>query len=123
MTKISADGSTPSGARPAVSGVVANGPGTLTLTGTQLTGIPEGAFYGDDAGMSENYPLVRLTAPSGTVFCARAFDWSTTALATGQAVETTEFALPAGIAARNDRLSVAAAGISSKSFHFTVGNH
>src|SRR5205085_2531056 len=32
-----------------------------TLTGTQLTGISEGAAYGDDAEMSTNYPIVKLT--------------------------------------------------------------
>ncbi len=31
-----------------------------TLTGTQLTGISEGAAYGDDAEMSTNYPIVQL---------------------------------------------------------------
>ena len=35
--------------KPTISSVVDNGDGTFTLTGTQLNGISEGAFYGDDA--------------------------------------------------------------------------
>ena len=30
--------------------------GNYTLTGTQLNGLDEGAAYGDDNGMSKNYP-------------------------------------------------------------------
>jgi hypothetical protein len=119
---------TPSSAAPApsslptISKVVSTGNGnrTFTLTGTQLTGISEGAFYGEDEGLSENYPLVRLTATNGNVFYARTFDWSTTAVATGKSVETTEFVLPSGIPAGTYRLTVVAAGISSASVRFTV---
>jgi hypothetical protein len=108
--------------RPTITKVVATGKGngTFTLTGTQLTGISEGALFGDDEGMSENYPLVRLTAANGNVYYARTFAWSTTAVATGKATESTEFALPSGIPAGTYQLTVVAAGISSASVRFTV---
>src|SRR5262249_13382979 len=85
--------------RPTVSGVADHGDGTFTLRGTQLNGISEGAAYGDDVQMSENYPLVRLTTQDGTVSYARTFDWSSTAVATGQTPQTTRFTLPQGLAA------------------------
>ena len=79
--------------KPAISSVVRNSDGTYTLTGTGLTGITEGASYGDDAGMATNYPIVRLT--SGTnVYYARTFNWSTTNVMTGSTPVTTQFTLP-----------------------------
>jgi hypothetical protein len=65
---------------------------TLTLTGTQLNGISEGASYGDDAEMSSNYPIVRyrpITATTGSY--ARTANWSLTGVATGSASETVNF--------------------------------
>src|SRR5580704_9066451 len=56
------DGSAPQATwRPTVSAVSYNGDGTYTLSGTGLTGVSEGAAYGDDAEMSTNFPIVRLT--------------------------------------------------------------
>ncbi|HVS36374.1 MAG TPA: hypothetical protein VMS17_12480 [Gemmataceae bacterium] len=117
---------TPSGAGPApsslptVTGVTANGDGTFTLSGKQLNGISEGAFYGDDEGMSENYPVIRLTAADGTVAYADTFNWSSTAVATGSTPETTKFTLPADTPPGTYQLTVSAAGISSQPFSFTV---
>jgi hypothetical protein len=34
---------------PTITSVVGNGNGAYTLTGTQLNGLSEGAYYGDDA--------------------------------------------------------------------------
>jgi uncharacterized repeat protein (TIGR01451 family) len=108
------------GSQPTVTGVVSNGDGTFTLSGTQLNGISEGAFFGDDEGMSENYPLIQLTSAGGTVSYARSFGWSSTDVATWQTPETTKFVLPTGLAAGTYQLVVTAAGISSQPFAFTV---
>jgi len=55
-------------------GLVAPG-GTYTITGKQFNGFSEGASYGDDAQMSTNYPLVRITNDvTGHVFYARTHD-------------------------------------------------
>ena len=62
-----------------------NGSNTYTLTGTQFNGLSEGASYGDDAEMSSNYPIIKLTNSSGTVKYARTFNW-TPAVATGSAL-------------------------------------
>jgi len=61
--------------QPTISSVSQNIDGTFTLTGTQLNGISEGASYGDDAEMSSNYPIVRLTDTADTFFYARTFNW------------------------------------------------
>jgi hypothetical protein len=63
---------TPSGApnaawRPSITDIAGSG-SVYTLTGLRLNGMDAGAAYGDDAGMDENYPIVRLTSSSGTVY-------------------------------------------------------
>jgi len=101
---------------PTISSITNNGNGTYTLTGTQLNGISEGAAYGDDAEMSTNYPLVRLVDASGNVEYARTFNWSSTGVATGNAVESTQFTLPAGFNPANATISVVANGLASTSW-------
>ena len=98
---------------PTISSISPNGDGTFTLSGTQLNGVSEGASYGDDAQMAENYPIVRLTATNGDVYYARTFNWSSTGVATGSTPVTTEFALPAGLPNGQYSLSVIAVGVAS----------
>jgi hypothetical protein len=54
---------------------------TFLLAGAGLTGISEGASFGDDAQMASNYPLVQLTDSTGHVFYARTHDWLSLAVA------------------------------------------
>jgi hypothetical protein len=115
---------TPSGAalaasQPTIASVKSNGDGTFTLTGTQLNGVSEGAAYGDDAQMSSNYPLVRLTNAAGHVYYARTFGW-TAGVATGTAAVSAHFVLPAGIPTGDYSLVVVANGIASAPVDFTV---
>ncbi len=102
--------------KPTITGIVQNTPTSYTLSGTQLTGISEGASYGDDAEMSTNYPIVRVTDLSnGVVTYARTTGW-TPGVATGNAVVTVNFTLPAGFATgTNFTVSVIANGIASTS--------
>jgi hypothetical protein len=66
---------------------------TLTLTGTQLNGISQGASYGDDAEMDTNYPIVQYRSiGSSNVSYARTANWSSTGVATG--TTTVDFTLP-----------------------------
>jgi predicted outer membrane repeat protein len=85
----------------------------LTLTGTKLNGISEGANYGDDAEMASNYPLVHFTQENGGLY-ARTSNWSSTGVQTGSAAdpgtETTQFTGPTEGASI---LTVSAAGIAS----------
>src|SRR5262249_23252795 len=92
---------------------------TYTLTGTQLTGLSEGASYGDDAEMSSNYPIVRLTSGGGTVTYARTYGW-TPGMATGSAPGTTQVQLPASLAPGTYSLEVVDNGMASTPMSLTV---
>jgi hypothetical protein len=100
---------------PTISSITGNGDGTFTLTGTQLNGLSEGACYGDDAEMSSNYPIVRITDSAGNVLYTRTYNWSSTGVATGSTPETTQFTLPAGIVGSYS-VTVIANGIASNVF-------
>ncbi len=117
---------TPSGApapqwRPVVQSVT-GGAGTYTLSGLRLNGMSAGAAYGDDAGMDENYPIVRLMNGSGNVYYATTSNWSNLGVATGSTPETVTFTLPSGMPAGRYSLIVSGAGISSFPVAFNVPN-
>jgi hypothetical protein len=93
---------------------IARAGSTFTLTGTQLTGLNEGAAYGDDWQMASNYPLVRLTSiATGAVSYARTSNWSTTGVQTGNAPVTVNFTLPTGNFSGTYLLQAVANGIAS----------
>ncbi|MFI5141597.1 MAG: T9SS type A sorting domain-containing protein, partial [Bacteroidia bacterium] len=90
---------------------------TFKVTGTLFNGISEGAAYGDDWQMATNYPIIRLT--NGTkVYYARSFNWNSTDVQTGTAIDTTLFTLPATLSYGTYSLVVTANGISSDSTVF-----
>ena len=87
------DGPDPSWA-PTITSFTLNSNGSYTLKGTQLNGRDEGAAYGDDEQMAENYPLVRLTSATGVVSYATTSNWSSTGVATGNTSETVNVVMP-----------------------------
>ena len=97
------------------------GPGpTYTLTGTQLNGLSEGAYYGDDTNASTNFSLIRITNnSSGHVSYARTFNHSSRSIAPN-AASSTNFTLPAGIELGASTLVVVANGIPSSSVAVTI---
>ncbi|MGH7134831.1 MAG: hypothetical protein ACREHD_03775, partial [Pirellulales bacterium] len=109
---------TPSGSpqaswRPSIGGIVSNGGGSFTLSGVQLNGISEGAYYGDDAEMAENYPILQFRSPGGQVYYATTSNWDSQSVQTGSRTVTTDFELPAGMPVGTYYVTVSAAGISS----------
>jgi hypothetical protein len=95
------DGPNPSWA-PTITSFTINANGSYTLTGTQLNGRDEGAAYGDDEQMAENYPVVQLIDLfTGTVYYATTSNWSSTGVATGSTPETVNVTLPPGIGGNN----------------------
>ena len=87
---------------------------TYTVNGTQLNGLSQACNYGDDAGVSTNYPIVRLTnTSSGDVVYARSFDFSTMGIATGSTPHSALFQVPSSTAPGNYNLEVVANGIGS----------
>lgn len=47
--------------------------------------------------MNTNYPIVSLTDAAGNVHYGRTYNWSSTGVATGNVIVTTEFTLPANV--------------------------
>ena len=102
--------------KPTITSFVANGQDDFTLTGTQLNGLNEGAEYGDDNQMAENYPIVQVTdTKTGDVYYATTSDWSSVGVADGQHSETVTVVLPQALGNDPYRLVVIADGIASNS--------
>jgi hypothetical protein len=112
-------GSPSSAWQPTIASVTQNPDTTYKITGTQLNGLTEGAYYGDDAQMSSNYPIIRLVSGS-TVYYARSFNFSTMGLATGSASVSASFST-AGIPNGTYSLSAVANGIASNPVTFNIG--
>jgi len=110
---VSSSGTVDTTFQPAIASITRNSDGSHHLTGTNLNGFTEGAAYGDDFQMATNYPLVRLTDGAGNVYFARTFNWSSTALQTGSALQSTEFTLPPDAPDGTYALAVIASGIAS----------
>jgi Domain of unknown function (DUF4082) len=99
---------------------VAPGGTSYSLSGTQLNGLSQGAMYGDDAQAATNYPLVRITNnATNHVFYAKTHNHSTMAVATGSAIVSTQFDVPAGIETGPSQLVVVANGIPSNAVAVT----
>lgn len=94
---------------------------TYAISGTQFNGLSQAVAFGDDYQAATNYPLVRITNQStGHVFYARTHDHSTMAVATGSAIVSTNFDVPANIELGASNLVVVANGIPSAPVSITV---
>ena len=94
---------------------------TYSISGTQFNGLSQAAEYGDEDETATNYPLVRITnQATGHVFYARTHDHSTMAVATGNAIVSTNFDVPAGMETGPSTLEVVANGIPSINVSVTV---
>jgi hypothetical protein len=94
---------------------------SYVISGTQFNGLSQGAAYGDDGQSATNYPLVRITnSATGHVLYARTYNHSTMAVATGSAIVSTHFAVPAGIELGASEIQVVANGIPSTAAAVTV---
>jgi MYXO-CTERM domain-containing protein len=108
--------------RPTVTSVVMNADGSYTLTGTQISGLINGADEGDDMTMAENYPIVWLTDAAGDVYYCRSFAFSNMMPSKGPAPETCQFTTPKNLPEGTYNLYVSAVGVSSKTpVTFTPG--
>lgn len=114
------DGTPSVSVRPVVNAVAYNGGGIFTLTGKQLNGPSNGAAYGDDVQMDENYPIVRLQTPSGNVYYCRSTNWSSTGVGAGATPETVNFTLNSALTPGNYLLTVVGAGVTSLPVLLTV---
>lgn len=95
---------------------------TYPIFGTQFNGLSQGAHYGDDSEFATNYPLVRIVNNgTGHVFYARTHDHSTMGVATGSAIVSTNFDVPATLELGASTLVVVANGIPSSPLSINVG--
>lgn len=106
--------------------VIYHAPSTVTagktykLVGAQLNGRTAGAYYGDDAQMATNYPIVRFTnTTTGHVFYGRTVNPSGMGVAAGT-LGSVSFAAPSGIETGASTMVVVANGIASKPVLVTV---
>jgi hypothetical protein len=87
---------------------------SYTLYGSNLNGLSQAVGYGDDASAATNYPLVRIRhKATGKITYCKTFEHSTMGVATGTAIESTNFAVPFGIPAGASEIYVVANGIAS----------
>jgi FG-GAP-like repeat len=93
--------------------------GTYALSGMQLSGLTEGAYYGDDTNASTNFPLVRIEFGNGYKYYARTFHHSTRSVAPNTS-GSTNFKVPAGIETGAATLYVVANGIPSAGTPVTI---
>jgi hypothetical protein len=94
---------------------------TYKISGKQFNGLSQAAAYGDENETATNYPLVRITnRATHHVFYAKTHDHSTMAVATGKAIVSTNFDVPAGTETGASSLEVVANGIPSKRVTITV---
>ena len=96
---------------------------SYSLTGHQINGLSQAVSYGDDAQMATNYPIVRLTYPSGQVVYARTFDHSSMGVATGATPQSTNFFVPWSAPKGKAELRLVANGISSDCVKVHVRMH
>ena len=88
--------------------------GSYSLSGTQLNGLTEGAYYGDDYASASNYPIVRITNhATGHVFWGRTHDRDNMNITPGGTIITTPLEIPANLETGTSDLVVIANGIPS----------
>ena len=94
--------------------------GTYSIAGSQLNGLTQGAYYGDDYQSASNYPLVRIQyARTGRVVYARTFDMSSMSV-TPRLASHARFQVPTHIPSGTAMLVVIANGIASAPVAITV---
>jgi hypothetical protein len=111
-----------SGCAPTIKTVAAtltHGKTNNRITGTQFTGMSQGATYGDDNQSNTNFPIVRITDSTGAVVYCKTHGW-VPGVQTGTAVVATMFDIPTTIATGAATLEVVANGIASAPKSVTI---
>ena len=104
----------------AVAPTIAVGSTNNHATGKRFNGLTLGSYYGDDAQMATNYPLVRFTnIASGHVCYARTYGHATMGISDGSHTST-RFDVPATCETGPSRIEVVANGIASKPVAVTL---
>jgi hypothetical protein len=100
--------------KPTISNVTKTAANTYQVLGTQITGISEGATFGNEARMSTNYPIIKLTSSGGIVQYARTTNWTPSVSRPGSgSFGFCNFQAPIGIPSGSYNVSLIANGIAS----------
>jgi hypothetical protein len=103
-----------------VSATLTVGSANNKIKGFGFNGLTYGGSYGDDAQMSTNYPLVRITnTASGHVCYARTHDHATMGISDGTPTST-KFDIPNSCETGASTLQVVTNGIASKAKAVTL---
>lgn len=93
---------------------------SYTISGTLFNGVSQGAYYGDDAQMATNYPIVAIyNKASKHIFRARSHDHSSMAVGNPNPVST-HFDVPANTETGPSLIVVVTNGIRSNLVAVTV---
>lgn len=103
----------------AVASTLTHGTINNSVRGTQLNGLTQGAYYGDDNQSFTNYPLVRITDSAGLVVFCKTHSWHGW-VATGPIVVGAQFDIPSTIALGPATLEVVTNGIPSLAVAVTI---
>ncbi|MGO8795661.1 MAG: hypothetical protein ACLQLC_12635 [Candidatus Sulfotelmatobacter sp.] len=95
---------------------------TYTVSGTQLNGLSLGAAYGDDFQDATNWPIVEVVNSTGAVSFLKTHSFSTMGVATGSAVVSAQFDVPATLATGAYTLYAVTNGIPSAGVPVTVSS-
>lgn len=94
---------------------------TYTLTGLQLSGVSQGAYYGDDYQSATNYPIVKVVnTATGDVAYGRSFGFASMSVKPMSKDNSAQFTLPTGVETGPSSLYVVANGIASAPVSVTV---
>ena len=95
---------------------------TYKLKGLQLSGLSQGASYGDDDQAATNYPIVKIVnTATGHVFYARTSNFTSYSVA-AKTKSVSQFTVPGTVEVGTSSLFAVANGISSKPVSVTVSN-
>jgi hypothetical protein len=93
---------------------------SYNITGAQMSGRSQGAYYGDDVQTATNYPIIRITnGATGHVFYARTTGFSNLSVAP-HTVASAMFTVAAGTERGASSLVVVANGIASAPAAVTI---
>lgn len=91
------------------------------VQGTLFNGLTEGGYYGDDAQMATNFPLVRITnTGTGDVCYARTHDFSSRGISTKGVGSTAKFDIPNSCETGASTLEVVVNGVASAAKNVTL---
>jgi hypothetical protein len=87
---------------------------SYTVTGKRLSGVSQGAYYGDDAQAATNYPIVKIVnGATGHVTYARSLNFALMTVDPAAKTNSADFVLPASTETGPSTLYVVANGIAS----------